>query len=88
MHPRFTTKRANTFQLKPGKKQSLFWDGYAPGLGDDDFLWWTETGLGECRETRSEKRYSCRNAAEIYVPWGNLDHFRVELYGEATVVKP
>lgn len=55
---------------------------------DDDFLWWTETGFGECRDSRSEKRYSCRNAAEIHLPWGNLDNFRVEIYGEATVVKP
>ena len=53
---------------------------------DDDFLWWTETGEKECQDPTSEKSYSYKTAAEFRLPWDNLHSFRVELYGEATVV--
>ena len=32
-HPNFSVKRVQGFECAPGKKQSFFWDGYAPGLG-------------------------------------------------------
>jgi integrase len=32
-HPDFSVKRIDGFQCKPGKAQTLYWDGYAPGLG-------------------------------------------------------
>jgi integrase len=32
-HPDFTVRRVESFQCAAGKGQSIFWDGYAPGLG-------------------------------------------------------
>ena len=32
-HPDFSVKRVAGFRCTPGKAQTLFWDGYAPGLG-------------------------------------------------------
>ena len=32
-HPHFSVKRISGFRCDPGKNQSLYWDGYAPGLG-------------------------------------------------------
>jgi integrase len=32
-HANFSAKRVAAFQCKPGKSQSIYWDGYAPGLG-------------------------------------------------------
>jgi len=32
-HPDFSVKRVTGFRCKPGKTQTLYWDGYAPGLG-------------------------------------------------------
>lgn len=32
-HANFSVKRVENFRCKPGKRQSFFWDGYAPGLG-------------------------------------------------------
>jgi len=32
-HPDFSVKRIEGFQCQPGKSQSIYWDGYAPGLG-------------------------------------------------------
>jgi integrase len=31
--PHFSVKRVSGFRCDPGKSQSLYWDGYAPGLG-------------------------------------------------------
>jgi integrase len=32
-HANFSVKRIESFRCKPGKRQSFYWDGYAPGLG-------------------------------------------------------
>ena len=32
-HPNFSVKRIEGFRCKPGKGQSIYWDGYEPGLG-------------------------------------------------------
>jgi integrase len=32
-HANFSVKRVNNFRAEPGKRQTFFWDGYAPGLG-------------------------------------------------------
>ena len=32
-HTDFSVKRVEGFRCQPGKTQSIYWDGYAPGLG-------------------------------------------------------